>query len=106
VFYNALFEVPNPEHRLRISMTAQVSIVLSNARNALSIPAAALGEKRKDGTYAVRVLRADGSTETRNVRIGINNNVRVEVLAGLKDGERVVIGDAAGDDHAPLADVV
>jgi membrane fusion protein, macrolide-specific efflux system len=100
VFYNALFEVPNPEHRLRISMTAQVSIVLSNARNALSIPAAALGEKRKDGTYAVR------STETRNVRIGINNNVRVEVLAGLKDGERVVIGDAAGDDHAPLADVV
>lgn len=106
VFYNALFEVPNPEHRLRISMTAQVSIVLSNARNALSIPAAALGEKRKDGTYAVRVLRADGSTDTRNVRIGINNNVRVEVLAGLKDGERVVIGDAAGDDHATLADVV
>ncbi|MDN7489265.1 macrolide transporter subunit MacA [Burkholderia sp. AU31652] len=106
VFYNALFEVPNPEHRLRISMTAQVNIVLGNARNALSIPAAALGEKRKDGTYAVRVLRADGSTETRNVRIGINNNVRVEVLAGLKDGERVVIGEAAGDDHAPLADVV
>ena len=34
--------------------------------------------KRKDGT-TVRVLRADGSTETRNVRIGINNNVRVEV---------------------------
>ncbi|MBY4727632.1 MULTISPECIES: macrolide transporter subunit MacA [Burkholderia] len=106
VFYNALFEVPNPEHRLRISMTAQVNIVLDNARNALNIPAAALGEKRQDGTYAVRVLRADGSTETRNVRIGINNNVRVEVLAGLKDGERVVIGDAAGDDHAPLADVV
>ena len=106
VFYNALFEVPNPEHRLRISMTAQVNIVLGNARNALSIPAAALGEKRKDGTYTVRVLRADGSTETRNVRIGINNNVRVEVLAGLKDGERVVIGEAAGDDHAPLADVV
>ncbi|WP_175953221.1 macrolide transporter subunit MacA [Burkholderia sp. BCC0405] len=106
VFYNALFEVPNPEHRLRISMTAQVNIVLGNARNALSIPAAALGEKRKDGTYAVRVLRADGSTETRSVRIGINNNVRVEVLAGLKDGERVVIGEAAGDDHAPLSDVV
>ncbi|MBN3834815.1 macrolide transporter subunit MacA [Burkholderia sp. Ac-20344] len=106
VFYHALFEVPNPAHRLRISMTAQVSIVLGNARNALSIPAAALGEKRQDGTYAVRVLRADGSTETRHIRIGIHNNVRVEVLAGLKDGERVVIGEAAGDDHAPLADVV
>ena len=106
VFYNALFDVPNPEHRLRIAMTAQVNIVLGNARNALIIPAAALGEKRKDGTVAVRVLRADGSTETRHVRIGINNNVRVEVLAGLKDGERVVIGEASADDHAPLADVV
>ncbi|MCA7950059.1 macrolide transporter subunit MacA [Burkholderia seminalis] len=106
VFYNALFDVPNPEHRLRIAMTAQVSIVLGNARNALSIPAAALGEKRKDGTYAVRVLRADGSTDTRNIRIGINNNVRVEVLAGLKDGERVVLGEASADDHALLSDAV
>ncbi|WP_293042261.1 macrolide transporter subunit MacA [Paraburkholderia sp.] len=105
VFYNALFEVPNPEHRLRISMTAQVNVVLDEARNVLSMPAAALGGKRKDGTYAVRVLRADGSTETRGVRIGINNNVHVEVLAGLMDGERVVIGDAATDEHAPPADV-
>ncbi|WP_313432622.1 efflux RND transporter periplasmic adaptor subunit, partial [Pseudomonas sp.] len=31
VFYNALFEVPNPDHRLRISMTAQVHIVLDTA---------------------------------------------------------------------------
>ncbi|KVT01739.1 hemolysin secretion protein D [Burkholderia sp. MSMB1459WGS] len=106
VFYNALFDVPNPEHRLRIAMTAQVNIVLGNARNALIIPAAALGEKRKDGTVAVRVLRADGSTETRHIRIGINNNVRVEVLAGLKDGERVVIGEASADERAPLSDVV
>ncbi|HHL4084013.1 macrolide transporter subunit MacA [Burkholderia sola] len=106
VFYNALFDVPNPGHRLRIAMTAQVNIVLGDARNALIIPAAALGEKRKDGTVAVRVLRADGSTETRHVRIGINNNVRVEVLAGLKDGERVVIGEASADERAPLADVV
>ncbi|WP_175973407.1 macrolide transporter subunit MacA [Burkholderia sp. BCC1047] len=106
VFYNALFDVPNPEHRLRIAMTAQVNIVLGDARNALIIPAAALGEKRKDGTVAVRVLRADGSTETRHIRIGINNNVRVEVLAGLKDGERVVIGEASADERVPLSDVV
>ncbi|RQY65361.1 macrolide transporter subunit MacA [Burkholderia stagnalis] len=95
VFYNALFEVPNPGHRLRISMTAQVNILLGSARNALSIPAAALGAKDKDGRYAVRVLRADGTLDTRAVRTGINTNVKVEVLAGLKEGERVVIGDAA-----------
>ncbi|KVN17703.1 hemolysin secretion protein D [Burkholderia stagnalis] len=107
VFYNALFEVPNPGHRLRISMTAQVNILLGSARNALSIPAAALGAKDKDGRYAVRVLRADGTLDTRAVRTGINTNVKVEVLAGLKEGERVVIGDpadaAAGGASAPGA---
>ncbi|MGZ2746855.1 macrolide transporter subunit MacA [Burkholderia stagnalis] len=106
VFYNALFEVPNAGHRLRISMTAQVNILLGSARNALSIPAAALGAKDKDGKYAVRVLRADGTLDTRAVRTGINTNVKVEVLAGLKEGERVVIGDtadAAGAASAPGA---
>ncbi|PCE32555.1 efflux RND transporter periplasmic adaptor subunit [Burkholderia ubonensis] len=103
VFYNALFEVPNPGHRLRISMTAQVNIVLGGARNALSIPAAALGAKDKNGTYAVRVLHADGKTETRTIRTGINNNVKVEVLAGLKEGEQVVIGDADADALAASA---
>ncbi|AHI67442.1 efflux RND transporter periplasmic adaptor subunit [Burkholderia thailandensis] len=95
VFYNALFEVPNPGHRLRISMTAQVNILLDTARNALNIPVAALGAKDKDGAYAVRVVGADGKVSTRKVRTGINNNVKVEVRSGLADGERVIIGDAA-----------
>src|ERR1700741_4881926 len=43
VFYNALFEVPNPGHRLRISMTAQVGILLGAAQQALVVPVAALG---------------------------------------------------------------
>jgi macrolide-specific efflux system membrane fusion protein len=95
VFYNALFEVPNPGHLLRISMTAQVNVLLGTARNALSIPVAALGDKNKDGTYPVRVLDRDNRVDTRNVRAGINNNVNVEVLAGLKEGERVIIGEAS-----------
>lgn len=95
VFYNALFEVPNPLHRLRIGMTAQVSIVLGTASQALSIPASALGAKGANGAYAVRVLRPDGKVETRDVRVGINNNVRAQVLAGLSEGERVIVGEAS-----------
>ncbi|NRO96063.1 macrolide transporter subunit MacA [Paraburkholderia sp. NMBU_R16] len=95
VFYNALFEVPNPEHRLRISMTAQVGVLLGAAQQALSVPAAALGEKAPDGRYAVRVLGANDDVVTRQVSIGLNNNVKAEVRDGLTVGERVVIGDAA-----------
>ncbi|WP_339493115.1 macrolide transporter subunit MacA [Pseudomonas sp. EA_15y_Pfl2_R67] len=93
VFYNGLFDVPNPDHRLRISMTAQVRIVLDKAKDVLTVPVAALGGKNQDGSYVVRVLDAEGKAQPRNVRMGINNNVRVEIKDGLAEGDKVVIGE-------------
>lgn len=95
VFYNALFEVPNPGHRLRISMTAQVSIVQGTAKQALVVPASALGAKSADGTVAVRVLAQGGRVESRQVRVGLNNQVKAQVLSGLSEGELVIVGEAA-----------
>ncbi|MBB1628034.1 efflux RND transporter periplasmic adaptor subunit [Achromobacter sp. UMC71] len=95
VYYNGLFDVPNPDEKLRISMTAQVSIVLGEARDAVVVPASALGKRGEDGRYAVRVVDKANQTETRQVRIGMNNNVQAQVLEGLEVGERVVSADAA-----------
>ncbi len=93
VFYNALFEVPNPDHRLRISMTAQVRVVLDTATSVLTIPVAALGARNSDGSFPVRVLDAKGQAQARVVRVGINNNVKVQINDGLVEGDRVVIGE-------------
>ncbi|VVM65897.1 Macrolide export protein MacA [Pseudomonas fluorescens] len=93
VFYNALFEVANPEHRLRISMTAQVHIVLDTAEGVLTVPVAALGARNGDGSFPVRVLDATGFAHVRNVQAGINNNVKVQIKEGLAEGDRVVIGE-------------
>ncbi|WP_017903483.1 macrolide transporter subunit MacA [Pseudomonas asplenii] len=93
VFYNALFDVPNPDHRLRISMTAQVRIVLDTAKGVLTVPVAALGTRNADGSFAVRVLDAKGVAQSRNVRTGINNNVKVQINDGLAEGDKVVIGE-------------
>ena len=95
VFYNALFDVPNPDHRLRIAMTAQVRIVLDTAQAALMVPVAALGSRNADGSYPLRVLDAKGKAVSRDVKTGINNNVKVQILDGLVEGDRVVIGDAS-----------
>lgn len=46
VYYNALFDVPNEDGKLRIDMTAQVYIVLNEAKNVLTIPAAAIQSQR------------------------------------------------------------
>ncbi len=99
VYYNGLFEVPNPDGKLRVAMTAQVFIVLAKADDVLAIPASALGKRnRKDDTYAVRVLEGEPGAQRvtdRQVKVGLNNRVQAQVLSGLKEGERVVVGEAA-----------
>ena len=42
IYYVGYVEVPNPEKRFRIDMTAQVFIVINQAKNALLVPSAAI----------------------------------------------------------------
>jgi macrolide-specific efflux system membrane fusion protein len=103
IFYNALFDVPNPDRVLRIGMTAQVSITLGVSSGVLTIPASALREQDLDGRYALRVLAADGRVESRQVRIGVNNHSAAEVVEGLAEGEAVVTGETPAAGAAPGA---
>jgi macrolide-specific efflux system membrane fusion protein len=95
VYYNATFEVPNPTGELRIAMTAQVFVVLNEAKQVLTIPTAALGEQAAGGAYTVQVVDAQGWPQPRRITVGINNNVDAQVIDGLKAGEQVVVGDAS-----------
>ena len=110
IYYNGLLDVPNPEGQLRISMTAQVSIVQKEAQQVLTIPSAALGERsrKKDaqGSEAtVRVVNAAGQAEPRQVKTGLNNNINVQILEGLAVGDRVVVSEApaAGSAGSPTS---
>ena len=94
IYYYGLFEVPNPDNTLKVSMTTQVAVLLNQAKQALSIPVSALGEKQKDGTTTVRVLVGE-QAENRSIRTGISNNVQIQVLDGLREGEKVIIGDSS-----------
>ncbi|MDD2735330.1 MAG: macrolide transporter subunit MacA [Desulfuromonadaceae bacterium] len=93
VYYYGLFEVPNVDNKLKVSMTAQVTIVLNQVKQALCIPVSALGDTQKDGRTTVKVLEG-GIAQSRNIRTGISNNVQVQVLEGLREGEKVVVGDS------------
>ena len=91
VFYDVLFDVPNPDGQLNIQMTAQVFIVLARAKNALLIPAAAVGNAPQGSEIKVQVLKPDGSIEIRPIKIGIKSEISAEVTDGLKEKEQVVI---------------
>lgn len=94
IYYNGLFDIPNPDKKLRALMTAQVTILLHKSKQVLCIPASTLGDKDADGSYTVKVLR-NNLPETRKIRVGINNNVKVQVIDGLSEGDKVIIGDTS-----------
>lgn len=94
VYYNGIFDVANPDGKLRIAMTAQATIVVATVKDVLAIPSAALGGKAGDGRFKVRVKAGDRIVD-RTVRIGLNNRVQAQVIDGLSAGDLVVTSDAA-----------
>jgi macrolide-specific efflux system membrane fusion protein len=76
-------------------MTAQVFIVLGQAKGVLLIPVAAIGNASEGTEIKVRVLKANGTIELRTIKIGIKSEIMAEVKEGLKEKERVVIGEIA-----------
>ncbi|TAM45408.1 MAG: efflux RND transporter periplasmic adaptor subunit [Acidobacteria bacterium] len=105
VFYDVLFDIPNPERELKIQMTAQVFIVLAQAKGVLLIPTAAVGNAGEGARLKVQVLKANGSVEQRAIKIGIKSEIMTEVTEGLKEKEQVVLGGMAtpGATRNPLA---
>jgi len=95
IYYNGLLDVPNPEGLLRISMTAQVYVVLNEAKGVITIPSAAIAQTGRRGPASVRVVNAQGKAEKREVKVGIDNNVNAQILEGLAVGEKVVLSEAA-----------
>ena len=105
IYYVGYIEVPNTDRRFRIDMTAQVYIIINQAKNTLLIPSAALQaeDKRKNVTIAntdpnvktakVRVLKPNGEVIEKTVKTGINNRVNVQILSGLDKGDEVILGE-------------
>jgi macrolide-specific efflux system membrane fusion protein len=91
VYYNGLFDIPNPGHMLRPSMTTEVHIVLKEADNALLIPTAALGPALPNGRRTVKILDEKGKHQERQVQVGVDNHVEAQILSGLVPGDRVIL---------------
>ncbi|MEE4407593.1 MULTISPECIES: efflux RND transporter periplasmic adaptor subunit [unclassified Serratia (in: enterobacteria)] len=89
IYYNGLFDVANPDGALRISMTAQVYIVLAKAKGAVVIPATAL-----QGDW-VQVVDEQGNIARRPVKVGINNNVDAQIISGVLAGEKVIVSQVS-----------
>jgi cobalt-zinc-cadmium efflux system membrane fusion protein len=81
-------ELPNPDAALKPEMFANFRILTSDSSDAPGVPEAAVVY---EGEAAhVWVLSADGLLAYRAIHTGRSNDGMVEVLDGLKPGEKVV----------------
>ena len=83
-----IFEMENPGGKIRIGQFAEVFIATGEPLAKLAVPASALLD---DGGKQIVFVQAEGETfERRVLKTGIRSKGLVEVLAGVKSGERVV----------------
>jgi macrolide-specific efflux system membrane fusion protein len=96
VLYTVLLDVENSDQALMAEMTAQIFFVADSARNALTAPISALHSGPQANLQVARVVNANGDVEQRTVRTGISDRLRVQVLEGLDEGDRLLIQPSVG----------
>jgi RND family efflux transporter MFP subunit len=87
---DAEVDVPNPELLIIPGMYAEVTLPLSETRNALAVPLQALGgaeDKRN-----VFLVDSGGRIEEKPVEVGIETSDSAEIKTGLSEGDLVVVG--------------
>ncbi|GIW71867.1 MAG: hypothetical protein KatS3mg102_1409 [Planctomycetota bacterium] len=91
VTFEVKVEVLDPRKRLlKPEMTAQVEILVVDKDDAVLLPVQAVQRDTRGRTF-VRVPQGGGAAE-REVEVGLSDGGRIEVLAGLLEGEAVLLG--------------
>ncbi len=84
-------DVDNRDGRLMPGMYTETKLSLREKKNALTIPLESVTRNGDDAT--VLALSPQNKIEERHVKLGAEDNERVEVISGLNEGARIVIGN-------------
>ena len=91
VYYITIISIENPEGKLKPDMTVNATILLNKRENVLAVPNKAI--KREGGKKVVTVLENNKPVQ-KAVRTGWKDSAYTEITDGLKEGDKVVTGEA------------
>lgn len=97
VLYTVLLDVDNHDQALMPEMTTQVFFVAGQARDVLLAPIVALQDTTDSERQIARIVSASGKVEPREIRTGISDRLRVEIIDGVNEGDHLLIGPATGN---------
>lgn len=82
-------ELANPGQLLKPGMYAQMEVAVAAKGSVVTVPISAVIDS---GTRRIVLIQAgEGRFEPREVKLGARSDTYVEVIEGVKDGERVVV---------------
>lgn len=84
-------DVPNRDYKLTPGMYADVSLRIQNDPNALTLPLQAINRSADKTT--VLFVNPENHVEEREIHTGIEGSNRIQILSGLNDGDRVIVGN-------------
>lgn len=90
--FEVQISIENPGGELKANMTANAEIVLEEHKNALTVPEqAVLYDKNRNASVWVPDTHAKDGHRIVGIKTGISNGSRIEVLSGLRSGDKVVL---------------
>jgi multidrug efflux pump subunit AcrA (membrane-fusion protein) len=84
-------DVQNRDGKLIPGMYTETQVSLREKKDVLTIPLEAINRNGDDAT--VLAVSAQNILEERHVRLGLEDEARAEVVSGLAEGDRVIIGN-------------
>jgi RND family efflux transporter MFP subunit len=84
-------DVKNADGTLKEGMYAEAKLILKQHNDVLTVPIQALD--RNSSGASVLIVDAQGRVAKRQVRLGVESSDRVEIVAGLADNDRVIVGN-------------
>jgi HlyD family secretion protein len=85
--YSAKLKFNNSDDRIKPGMTANIAVISDTHSNVLIIPESAVIQQ--NGKYFVIVDKGNSQKESREVMVGLRDDKNVEILSGLKLGEKI-----------------
>jgi HlyD family secretion protein len=84
--------IANPGRELKAQMSANAEIILEEKPNVLLVPeAAVIYDKDRKATVEVPDATAEKGRRKVQVKLGISNGVKTELVAGLNQGAKVIL---------------
>ncbi len=86
--YGAKLKFVNNDGRIMPGMTANITLISQTHTNAITVPKSAV--IKNNGQYFVVLDNGNGNRQSQAVSIGLHDDNNIEILSGLKAGEKVL----------------